>query len=361
MRIAFLGKRHSIHAVRWVNALAERGHEVHLLSSVHFGEPLNPHVCFHPLPVPPPAGFFANAITVGHLLRRLRPEVLNTHFASGYGTLARLSGFRPNVLSVWGSDVYEFPFKSRLHRKLIEANLKEADIVCSTSKAMARQTLRIAQIAHLRVIPFGIDTNVFAPAANRPGRPTITVGTVKTLGPKYGVDLLIKAFGQLRNKLQSLDPEVAGRLRLVIVGGGPDARALQSLAIGLGLENFVRFTGPVPHEEVPRHLATLDIYVALSRFESFGVAVLEASACELPVVVSDVGGLPEVVVPGETGLVVPRNDPLAAATALEKLVLHWRLRTDMGSRGREYVRRRYAWERCIDLMESAYRCAIHCR
>src|SRR5690625_2349445 len=111
MKVAFLGKRHSIHTVRWVNALAQRGHNVHLISSVGDGEPLDRRVTFHRLFFPPPSGFFLNSLQLQCLLKAIQPNVLNTHFASGYGTLARISGFHPNVLSVWGSDVYSFPEK----------------------------------------------------------------------------------------------------------------------------------------------------------------------------------------------------------------------------------------------------------
>src|SRR5690554_360819 len=122
MRIALLAKRESIHTVRWVNALADRGHEVHLVSALPSGEPLDDRVTFHLLPIRPPAGFLLNVPALRSVLDRIQPDLLNTHYASGYGTLARLSGFHPNVLSVWGSDVFDFPEKSPLHRLVIVGN-----------------------------------------------------------------------------------------------------------------------------------------------------------------------------------------------------------------------------------------------
>jgi glycosyltransferase involved in cell wall biosynthesis len=114
----------------------------------------------------------------------------------------------------------------------------------------------------------------------------------------------------------------------------------------------VRFIGPVPHAEVAGWLNRMDIYVAVSRLdsESFGVAVLEASACALPVVVSDAGGLPEVVVHNETGLVVPREDPASLAQALERLVADADLRRAFGAAGRKRVRQHYEWTRSVDRM-----------
>ncbi|HZJ09588.1 MAG TPA: glycosyltransferase, partial [Trueperaceae bacterium] len=153
MRLALLVKRHSIHSVRWANALADRGHEVHLISAERHGEPLNPEVTVHFLPFPPLIGFYANALALRRLLHLLEPDLMNAHFASGYGTLARLCGFHPTVLSVWGSDVFDFPLKSRLHARLIGANLSFADAVTSTSEVMARQTRSLAPLEQVSVVP----------------------------------------------------------------------------------------------------------------------------------------------------------------------------------------------------------------
>jgi glycosyltransferase involved in cell wall biosynthesis len=84
------------------------------------------------------------------------------------------------------------------------------------------------------------------------------------------------------------------------------------------------------------------------------VAVLEASACGLPVVVSDAGGLPEVVLNGETGFVVKREDPAATAYALLQLVTDDALRQRMGRAGRDHVVRKYEWSDSVDRMEEVY-------
>src|SRR5699024_6321216 len=108
---------------------------------------------------------------------------------------------------------------------------------------------------------------------------------------------------------------LAEKLELRLVGNGPQQEEYQQLSAKLGLGSKVYFVGRVPHQDVPNELAKLDVYVALSRLdsESFGVAIIEAGAARRPVVVSDAGGLPEVTLDGITGLVVPRENPQAAA------------------------------------------------
>ena len=104
----------------------------------------------------------------------------------------------------------------------------------------------------------------------------------------------------------------------------------------------------------------MDIYVALSRLdsESFGVAILEASSCELPVVVSSVGGLPEVVEDQKTGFIVPKEDAEAGASAILKLTQDSSLRKQMGREGRKIVLKKYKWSDNVTHMEQVYQQVI---
>jgi glycosyltransferase involved in cell wall biosynthesis len=357
VKIAILAARSSIHTTRWVNALAERGHEIHLISAHRGGDELDRRLSLHPLPLPAPAGYILNVPWLRKLLKTVRPDVLHAHYASGYGTLGRLSGFQPFLLSVWGSDVYDFPFKSPVHRWLVTRNLEAASWICSTSRVMARQTeMFLEEARRLSVIPFGVESSVFAPRLPAGSRNLITVGTVKTLAPKYAIDVLIRAFAAARQGLTRTMPELAEKLRLLIVGGGPEREALETLTDRLSLTKVVEFAGAVPHSAVPSYLNRLDVYVAASRTdsESFGVAVLEASACARPVVVSDAGGLPEVVLDGVTGLVVERENVSATADAILRLITDASLRRRMGQAGRRYVLEHYEWSDNVAQMESIY-------
>lgn len=335
----------SVHAMRWANAFAARGHEVHLATQHDPVPGFDARVTVHRFPHRRGLGYLLNRAALARLVRRLAPDAINAHYASGYGTLATVRSTAPLVLNVWGSDVYEFPDAGPLHRALIRRNLLRADRVVSTSEVMARRTRAICpRLKHIEVVPFGVDMERFMPAPAMPEG--LVIGTVKTLAPKYGIDLLLRAFALLREG----QPGWPARLR--IVGGGPEADALQRLAKELGIAAQVDFVGPVPHDRVPDELRRMHAYAALSRThsESFGVAVIEASACGLPVVVADVGGLPEVVEQGATGFVVPPEDARAAADALVRLSAAPDLRERMGAAGRARVQRLYAWDSCVERM-----------
>lgn len=357
MRLLLLSAGSSIHTARWANGLSRAGVRVCLATQHPVRQKIDPEVDVIQFPYRGNPGYLLMSWKLRKLARALRPDILNAHFASGYGTTGRLINWHPYLLSVWGSDVYSFPERSPVHRRLVKHNLMAADRVASTSHAMAdRARVIAAGLGDIPVTPFGIDLAMFSdvPALTRGNTDALVIGTVKALDETYGIDTLIEAFALLVGKLVACGHPLANRITLRLVGDGSQAKALQSLSGRLGLAERVIFVGAVPHAEVPAELAKLDIYVALSRRESFGVAVLEAGAAGRPVVVSDAGGLPEVVRDGITGIVVPRENPAAAAAALFDLVGDPSRRTELGEAARQHVRDNYAWERCIDKMLSVY-------
>lgn len=352
-RICLLANLAATHSVRWANHFCRKGYEVHVLS-VGDGFGLLPRVHVHPLRdrLPFKLDYFREVGRMRELVANVRPALVHAHYASGYGTLGRMIGFHPYILSVWGSDIYEFPNLSPLHKCLLKWNLAAADYLCSTSRDMARETGKYTSKPVL-ITSFGVDCEVFQPrrAPNVEGREFV-VGTVKSMEECYGIDGLIRAFKLLADRHREVP------CKLVIVGGGALEDEYRRLAQSLGLGSRVHFTGRVTHDLVPDYLRSLSVFVALSRWESFGVAVLEASACGIPVVATRVGGLPEVVVDGETGILVPPGDDSAAAGALETLLLSPNLQERMGRAGRAWVEQRYQWDVTARVMEDIYERAV---
>lgn len=358
MRIVLLAPAISIHTQKWADGLVERGHDVTVATqhpAASWPARNGPRVLV--LPFRGQLGYFLNAPILRRRLRIDRPDILNVHYASGYGTTATLTGYTPTLLSVWGSDVFDFPRASPIKARLLRRNLTAATRLASTSEVMARHTHELVpSVAAPFVTPFGVDTARFAPGPQRDSSSReVLIGMVKALYPKYGVDVLIRALAQVVGAADS-----PRNIRLLVVGEGPDRANLVALTNRLKLADVVEFRGALPHADIPDVLRDLDIFVASSRLdsESFGVAVIEASASGLPVVVSDVAGLSEVVEDGVTGHVVPRDDPTALALAITSLVDDPHERHRMGSAGRASVEARYDWQRCLDTMLAAYQRTI---
>lgn len=355
MRVALLGPGNSIHMQRWATGLASSGLDVHLITTHDAPPHIKQQIKVHRLRHNAPWAYLLSGGEIKRYLQVIKPDLVNAHYATGYGLLARKAGFEPTLISVWGSDVYEFPEKSRLHRWLVQGNLQAAEAVASTSECMARKTSLLASPKQIFVTPFGVDEAVFKPSPGGDQRGNITIGTVKTLSKKYGIDVLIHAFALAAKELGT-----SANLRLEITGSGPEEAALKALVVQLGIASNVTFHGAVPHTRVPEMLQRLDIFAALSRddSESFGVAAVEAAACCLPVVVSDAEGLAEVTLHGKTGLVVPKKNHQAAASALVQLARDKALRQTLGAAGRQHVLQRYSWNHSLDAMIAAYQTVL---
>lgn len=345
MKIALVGPANSVHLLRWANALAAHA-EIHLISQNPARAELDPRVRYAKLPFSGGVGYYANAPFLRKAIRSIAPDIVHAHYATGYGTLCRLSGV-PYYLNVWGSDVFAFPRKSAFHRRLLVGNLRSARAILSAGEGMKEEVLRYLPSARVEVIPFGVDTAVFHPAEQ--ASPTaFRIGSMKNLERVYGTDLLILAYARAR---------ALGlpRSELIIPGEGTDRANLERLARECGYGDEIRFLGFVPHREVASLFRTYSIAAFLSREESFGVATLEASASGLPVLTSEAVGYREVVDDGRTGLRFSTQDIDGVANALVRLHGDSDERERMGNAGRKYVCERFDWDRCVQRQLEYYR------
>jgi glycosyltransferase involved in cell wall biosynthesis len=346
MKVMILADPASPHTIKWVNALSKKGVDIFLYGLTEYkpryyfslknlriySEELDSAVFARK------DGSFFKAVYLKQLknlkmyVKEYKPDIIHSHYASSYGLLGAWTGFHPYIISAWGSDVFNFPHQSFVHNALFRYILSKADKILSTSNVMAKE---VKKYTHKEVLitPFGIDTDKFKPlkrdSSYNPD--DIVIGTIKTLEKKYGIDYLIKAFKILKDK----HPKVS--LKLLLIGGGSESESLKKLADKLELSNDITFTGFIDYKDIQKFYNLLDIYVSLSLEESFGVAALEAGACSIPVVVSNVGGFPEIIENNVTGFIVEKGNEHSAAKAIEKLLLDKEFRIDMGKRGRERV------------------------
>lgn len=277
------------------------------------------------------------------IIREIAPDAVNAHYATSYGIAMALSGVKGYALSVWGSDIYDFPRRSVLHKSLLQFALKKAGVLFSTSKAMAEEAGKYTSRT-FEITPFGVDMELFSPAKRSRNDDEFVIGAVKSLMPIYGMDYLLRAAAILNES----HPEM--NLRVRIAGDGPQEAELKALAGELGIAGITEFPGRISQEECAEVYANLDAAVIPSvRYESFGVAAVEAQACGTPVIVSDAGGLMETA--GEAGLVVPRQNAEAIADAVWRLYCDPELRKEMGEKGRKNVTEKYELNKCFEHIE----------
>ncbi|SDQ14862.1 glycosyltransferase [Virgibacillus salinus] len=359
MKVAFLAPANSIHVIRWANAIAEKC-DLTLITMHDPIEVVDSSITVIKLKYPSPWGYLLNKKDFEKKLKLVKPDIIHIHQASGHATLAVISNLNkiPTLLSVYGSDVFEFPEKTWLHKLLIYHNLKNINVIASTSHSMKDHINKLYPQLNkaIEVTPFGVNLNSFRPCNARENNSGLVVGIVKRLETTYGIDYLIKAFHNTILKLNEEQKEdISGDIKLIIVGKGSERNNLELLSRKLNIQDKVEFIGRINHDEVPKWLNKFDIYCAPSMIESFGVAVIEASACGKPVIVSNVGGLPEVVDHTVTGFVFENKNIDELSDYLYKLILDESLRNKMGENGIAKVERLYNWEENVKDMYSIYK------
>jgi glycosyltransferase involved in cell wall biosynthesis len=347
-KIAFLAPANSIHTRRWLNSLIGDQREIVLYSQHRPLDGYDPRIKIVLLPFHGEFGYYLNVFYMRLALNYDSPDILHSFYASGYGTTGRLTGFHPLIISVWGSDVYIFPRKNRIRRRMLESNLSHADRLLSTSKDMAKE-ISLYCDKNIAITPFGIDIAHFdMNEKERHDGTFFVIGVAKGLEKVYGQDVLLRALAILINEYGHSD------IILKIAGSGSERESLVALAKELGIANCVEFVGRVLPEAMPAFLNSLDLFANPSRSESFGVAILEASACHLPVIASDVGGIPEVLIDKVTGLLVQPERPDSLASGIEALYAAADVRQKMGIEGRRFVMAHYSEAIATGIMNSIY-------
>jgi glycosyltransferase involved in cell wall biosynthesis len=247
-------------------------------------------------------------------IHRLQPELVHTHLvhADVFGAVAAVTA-RATLVSTKHNDD---PFRSGPFRYVERAlTRRAARVICITGSLARFQLERVGLPAHkLTVVHYGLDELPRAWAGGSPG-PELPADAhvllaVSRLTAQKGLGVAVRALATLRREHPGLV--------LVVLGEGPEREQLQALALELGVTDSVHLPGRVG--DVAHWYRRADMLVHPARWEGFGLALLEAMLAGLPVVASDVSSIPEIVRHGETGLLVPPDDPAALAAAIERVL-----------------------------------------
>jgi glycosyltransferase involved in cell wall biosynthesis len=323
-----------------LRGLVERGHEVHL--ACHPGTLLEDRarssgVAIHRLAIRAELDpvYFVRLLS---LLWKVHPEILafNTPRPILVGVLAsRLAGVKGRLVFRRVS----FPLRRNIFTRF--KYRYGIDCIVAISESI-RSQLEIGGVPRekIRIIYEGFDVAQLPPGAPRRAMGAegiIKVGTVAHLSQEKGLQYLVDA--------AALIPDAAARMRFVLVGDGDCREELEQRVRLRGLERCFEFTG---FQDNPwGFFQSFDIFVLPSLSEGLSSSILTAMAASLPVVATDVGGIPELVRDGENGLLVPPADPAALAKAIQRLAADGPERRRMGREGRIRLERNFTLERKI--------------
>jgi D-inositol-3-phosphate glycosyltransferase len=249
-----------------------------------------------------------------------------------------------------------------------------ADMLTASTKVEQQQLLHFygANPTHIRIVPPGVDTGRFHPIEQSYAKSVIGIQPTHRMilfagriEPLKGIDTLFRAMAMLRDRaVDSGSPAASffSNLCVIVIGGDPSERGirenvemarLHALRDELGLNELITFIGARDQDTLQYYYAAADCLVMPSHYESFGMVALEAMACGTPVIVSDVGGLSQLVKHNQTGLRVNAKDDAAMADAIQRLLNNEVFRRQMGYRAACYAED-YSWVKIVDKLLAVY-------
>lgn len=364
MRVLLLADTNSEHIEKWALSLAAQGIELGLFSFNRssyqwYNNVANITLLFEPdaaikgFGLQEKLGYFKYLPILKSKIKEFNPDILHAHYATSYGLIGALSQFKPFIVSVWGSDVFDFPHQGIFNKYILKYILHKASAICSTSICMKDVTHTYTN-KPIEVIPFGINTTLFNRKDNElplKNINQIVIGNIKPLESKYGIDILIKVVNQLIKK------HATKNISLILIGEGSEKNKYEVLARDLGISQNVNFAGRVPHKEIADYHNKIDLFVSLSVLdsESFGVSLVEAMSCRSVVVGSNVAGFNEVLGGNnEVGYLVPKNSVEEAVSVLNKIIDNPEEALSKVNLARTRVLKLYNWDSNVEQMISVY-------
>jgi N-acetyl-alpha-D-glucosaminyl L-malate synthase BshA len=347
--------------------LAARGHDIHFISyapPIRLN-PANEHTHFHEVEVGTYPLFdhqpytLSLAVKMAEVASSAQLDLLHVHYAIPHSVSAllarQMSAPRrlPFITTLHGTDI-TLVGSDRSYLPITRFSIEQSDGITSVSEYLRRATVDTFGITQpIEVITNFVNCDEYRRVADpvrraewAPGGEPILMHLSNFRPVKRVIDV-VEIFALVREKMPA---------KLVMVGDGPDRSAAEWLARQRGVERDVLFLGK--QDRIYETLAQADVFLLPSELESFGLAALEAMACEVPVIATNVGGLPEVVTHGVDGYLAPVGDVATAAGYAVALLSPPERAREMGSKARANARKRYCSNDIIPQYEAYYRSVL---
>ena len=347
-RILIFGWSDSVHIQRWCQGLSCKNFEIKLVSvggkPLSFVETVN-------LPRKGKLSYLSQLSRAAREANSFKPDLVHAHYAAGNGLLGLSCMVRPLLVSVWGSDINKNS-NNLIARFITKRVLRKAEHITATGRFLKKQAESItSSAAHkISIIPFGV--NIPESILEIEESTAIKICFIKNHRPVSGADILIKAMAEVKEEIPDIKLSLSG-------AENTQTSRLKKLTEKLGLSDIIEFVGHINHSEIYSFIKKHNFMVMPSRAESFGVAAIESSACARAVVASNIGGVPEVVIDGKTGILVEPENHMALAKAIIELAKNTDRCRQLGRAGYEFVKENYDWEKSLEAMSELYNRLIY--
>jgi glycosyltransferase involved in cell wall biosynthesis len=292
-------------------------------------------------------------LALRHVLRTIRPDVVHAGPIQTCALLAALAGARPQVSMSWGSDLMLDAEKNRAYRWATDVVLRRSAVLLCDNEAVRRKAWDLGiHPDKVVVFPWGVDLAHFSPVGGDGGlrqragwQDCFVLLHTRTWEPVYGVDVVARAFALAACERDDL--------RLVMLGNGSLAGRIKQILMGAGVIDWVRFAGQVSVGELPDTYRAADLYVSASHSDGSSVSLMEALACGVPVLVSDIPGNREWVTP-DVGWQFPDGDAEALAVGILRAAEQREELRQMRAAARRRAEQKADWESNFQKLLEAY-------
>jgi len=354
--------------------LARRGHSVHFISyapPMRLGDQPRECVTFHAVDMlsyplfeyPPYTDALASKIKEVAIAENL--DLIHVHYAIPHAISAYLARemlrperYLPVVTTLHGTDI-TLVGRDPSFLSITQFGIAQSDAVTAISKALREATQQtFCTSCNIEVIYNFIDAEYYHRQPNENLRREIApngekiILHISTFRPVKRITDCIEVVARMRQR--ETDSRSQFAVKLVMCGDGPERQEAEKLASDRGISDAVIFAGKQPQAVIRDYLSIADLLLLTSQSESFGLVALEAMACEVPVIATRVGGVPEVVEEGETGFLFPVGDVEAMADAAIRILNDPQTGRRMGKRGRELAIERFTTDKIIPQYEALY-------
>jgi len=378
VKIAYLSSGESIHDYRFLSKMIQYGHKPFLIS--YFGTDLvqvkgvkTYHFDYRKL-----YGFnryinymldfqavkkiytFQVAYHLKKLLRKLKPDILHTNFIHYEGFCGALTGFRPTISMPWGTDILINPERSSFHKFAAKVTLKKANMIVYDSDIVRQKIVKLINCPNDKMIKVlcGVDLNIFNTSiSGNEIRERLRLHGKKVLimnrnfRSVYGIEYFIESLPIVIKRI----PNVF----VILIGEGSTKHYCQKKIEKLGLKDYVYFAGAVDETEMAKYLNAADIYVSTSLSDGTSVSLLEAFACALPVVVTDIPANKEWVKDGDNGFLVPVKNSEETANAILKLLKNNQIADIFAENNLRKAKEKADWDKQFQKLNEIYIRLVH--
>lgn len=357
MRVLYISKGHLVHDRRFLCAMLEQGHEV---SFMRFGDSVSDwEVPRGVVEIPTSASQSGTAPDRERDIKRAseqaHPHIVHVGPILSHGSHAVSAGVRPLVSMSWGSDLL-LDASQDPERVVAQDVLTSSSVLLCDCEAVKERAIELAMDPdRIAVFPWGVDLEHFSPGASGVREQLRWHDQLVLISSRpwmelYGIEILIDGFMAAYRS--------APQLRLLLLNSGPLETRVKSALENAGLSDAVHFAGTIAQDQLPQYYRAADLYLSASRSDGSSVSLLEAMACGLPAIVSDIPGNREWVEPGRNGWLFEDGNSAALTQRILEAASAERARGGYSQAARGIAERRADWSVNALKLTEAYELAL---